>query len=68
MSVDFNTKTMNIYIYIYKKKIITLFFDWHEIVVLSQNGGCYTRCEGGEQLIRDCLFLMTEGVVAAVHD
>jgi len=67
MSVDFNTKTMNIYIYIQKKNI-TLFFDWHEIVVLSQNGGCYTRREGGEQLIRDCLFLMTEGVVAAVHD
>jgi hypothetical protein len=31
---------MNIYIYI-QKKLITLFFDWHEIVVLSWNGGCY---------------------------
>jgi len=44
MLVDFNTKTMNIYIYIYIYiyKIITLFFDWHEIVVLSRNGGCYS--------------------------
>jgi hypothetical protein len=37
--VDFNTKTMNICIQ--KKNLITLFFDWHEIVVLSRNGGCY---------------------------
>jgi len=32
-------------IYIYKKKLITLFFDWYEIVVLSRNGGCYVGDE-----------------------
>jgi hypothetical protein len=32
---------MNIYIYIYILLLIALFFSGDEIVVLSQNGGCY---------------------------
>ena len=39
ISVDFKYEDHE-YIYT-KKKLITLFFDWHEIVVLSRNGGCY---------------------------
>jgi len=36
--VDVNTKTMNMYIQ-EKKNLTTLFFYWHEIVVLSQKWG-----------------------------
>jgi hypothetical protein len=55
MSVDFNTKT----IYIYTKKIITLFFDWHKIVVLSRNDGCYKK-EGWD---RNCVRVADDGTL-----
>ena len=35
---------MKIYVYIYIKKLLCVFFfDWYEIVVLSRNGGCYNH-------------------------